>query len=59
MERIFEQVNIVTNPFNEKMMLESFKSQLSSTIFKEVINDEKYGLKVTFTVDVIESEKEI
>jgi hypothetical protein len=40
-------------------MLESFKSQLSSAIFKELINGEKYGVKVTFSVDLIESEDDL
>jgi len=56
MERIFKQETVVTSPLSEQLMMKGFKSQLSSAIFKELINGEKFGLKVTFTVDVIEQE---
>jgi len=52
--KTLEQEYIVTNPFNEKMAIKALTAQLSSTIFKELINGEKYGLRLTFTIEVIE-----
>lgn len=52
---ILVQEHIITNPFNEKMMIAAFHAELSSAIFKELIQSEKDGLKVTLTIeDVID-----
>jgi hypothetical protein len=52
-EEIFRQESIITSKFNETLLLDGLKSQLSSHIFRELIDGEKYGLKVTITFDVI------
>jgi hypothetical protein len=53
MEEILKQEYFVTNPFDENMALEALKSQLSSVIFKELINNEKEAIIVTFTISVV------
>ena len=52
--KILKQEYIATNPFNEQMVLNSLQSQLASLIFKELINGEKEGIRLTFTLEVIE-----
>lgn len=54
-EKLIQQEYVVTSPLNKELMLEAFHAQLSSTIFRELINNEKPGLKVTFTVEEIEA----
>ena len=51
---LVKQEYIVTSPANEKLMLAALKSQVSSQIFRDLINGEKAGLKVTFLVETIE-----
>lgn len=51
---ILKQEYIVTSPFNEKMAIEALQAQLSSIIFKELIDGEKQGVRLAFTVYVIE-----
>jgi hypothetical protein len=51
---ILKQEYKITNQFDEQMAIESLKSQLSSAIFKELINNEKQSITLTFTLDVIE-----
>jgi len=53
---ILKQEYIVTNPFNEDLAIESLKKQLSSTIFRELINNEKEAIKLTFLIEVLEKE---
>lgn len=59
MERIYEQSRVITSPFNEKIFLKGLKSELASKIFKELINEEKHGIKITVTMDVIEDATDI
>jgi hypothetical protein len=54
MKRVVNQEFIVTSPLNEKLSLLALQAELGSAIFKELINSEKYGLRLRFTVDVIE-----
>jgi len=54
---ILKQEYIVTNPFDEKMAIEALEKQLSSTIFKELINNEKEAVKVTFSIEILEKSK--
>jgi len=56
MSKILEQEYIVTSPFNEKMTIESLQKQLSSAIFTELINKQKHGIKLTFTLETIDEE---
>lgn len=58
MEKILEQQFFVTNPFNEKMAVEALQQQLSSKIFKELIQNEKYGLVLKFNLFIVEEEGE-
>jgi hypothetical protein len=51
---ILKQEYTITNPFDEKMCIEALQKQLSSTIFKELINNEKESIKVTFLIEVSE-----
>ena len=51
---VLKQEYIVTSQFNREMLLESLRAQLDSMIFKELINNEKDSLKVTFTISVDE-----
>jgi hypothetical protein len=51
---ILKQEYTITNPFDEEMCIEALKKQLSSTIFKELIKNEKEAVKVTFLIEVIE-----
>lgn len=55
MTEILKQEYLVTNPFDEKMAIEALKAQLSSLIFKELINGEKDALKIAFTISVTDS----
>lgn len=59
MDHLFKQENIVTSPFNQEMMLEGFKKQLSSDVLNELIIGEKYGLRITLTIDLIETQDEL
>ena len=52
---ILKQEYIVTNAFNEQMAIEALKAQLSSTIFKELIQNENDAIKLTFSMEIIES----
>jgi len=54
MLEILRQEYLVSNPFDEKMAIEALKAQLSSLIFKELIDGEKKALKITFTIEVEE-----
>ena len=54
MKEILKQGYTVTNKFNFEMFLESIKSQVSSKIFDELIQKEKHGLEIIFTVNLIE-----
>lgn len=49
---ILKQEYKITNPFDEKMSIEAIKQQLASAIFKELINNEKDSVKLTFTISV-------
>lgn len=51
---LVKQEYIVTSPYNEKMMLDALKAQVSSQIFRDLINGEKAGIKVTFLVETVE-----
>ena len=53
MEELLKQTYEVTSPFNEQMAIKSLQEQLSSLIFEKLINEEKYGLKLTFTVELL------
>lgn len=53
-KQILKQEYKITNPFDEKMALEALRSQLSSVVFKELINNEKEAITLTFTLDVTE-----
>jgi len=55
---ILKQEYFVTNPFNEQLTIEALRAQLSNLIFKELINDEKEAIKITFLIEVIEPENE-
>ena len=39
------------------MAIEALQKQLSSTIFKELINNEKEAVKLTFLIEVIDGEE--
>lgn len=56
--KILNQTHIITNPFNEKMFIISLQRELSSALFKELIRDEKAGLKLTITMEVQDDEEE-
>lgn len=43
--KVLKQEYIVTNPFDEKMAIESLSKQLSSKIFKDLIQNEKSWYK--------------
>lgn len=51
-EKILEQIYEVTNSFNEKMMIESLHKQLRSSIFEELINNQKESIIITFKIEV-------
>ncbi len=51
---LVKQEYIVTSPYNEELMLEALQRQVSSQIFRDLINGEKAGIKVTFLVETIE-----
>jgi hypothetical protein len=53
METLLKQEYEITSSFNEQMAIESLKEQLGSLIFSKLINEEKYGLKLTFTVELL------
>lgn len=55
---ILNQTHIVTSPFNEKLFITALKAELSDVIFKELINKEKEAIKLTITMEIIESENE-
>ena len=56
--KILKQEYTVTNPFDEKMAIEALTKQLSSTIFKELINNEKAGIKLTFSLEILDEIEE-
>lgn len=56
--KILKQEYIVTNPFDEEMAILALTRQLSSTIFKELIQKEKDAVKLTFTLEIIETKSE-
>ena len=56
MSRILKQEYIITSPFDEKMAIEGISSQLSSQIFDDLIQNEKFGIKLTFTLETIDEE---
>lgn len=58
MSKILKQEYIVTNPFNEDMCLESLTRQLKSRIFRDLIQNEKYGIRLTFTLETIDKDLE-
>ena len=49
---ILKQEYTIKNPFDEKMAIKALQAQLSSTIFKELINNEKDAIKLTFLIEV-------
>jgi hypothetical protein len=51
---ILKQEYIVSNPFNKDMAITALKDQLESTIFDELIKNEKDHVKVTFLIEVFE-----
>jgi len=55
--KILKQEYTITNPFDEKMAIQALQKQLSSTIFKELINNEKEAVKLTFLIEVIDGEE--
>ena len=55
MEEILKQEYIITSEFNEKLTLDSLKTQLSSLIFRELISNEKEALKLTFIISIDDS----
>ena len=57
--RIFRQEYLITSPFDEKMAFEGLRSQLSSRIFWELVNEEKGGIKLVFTLEVLETEHDL
>lgn len=52
--RILKQEYTITNPFDEEMAITALTKQLSSTIFTELIQNEKDAVKLTFTLEIIE-----
>lgn len=59
MARIVKQEYIVTNPFDEKLAIEALYAQLRSQIFSDLINGEKAGIKLVFTLETVETEQEL
>ena len=59
MARIVNQEYIVTNPFDEKLAIEALHAQLKSQIFSDLINGQKAGIKLVFTLETIETESEL
>jgi hypothetical protein len=57
-ERIYDNTRTITSPFNERVFMDGLRGELSSAIFKELINGEKYGIKVRITMDVIKEQPE-
>lgn len=55
-ENILKQEYIVTSSFDEDMAISALVSQLKSRIFKDLIKREKFGIKLTFTLETIDSE---
>lgn len=51
---ILKQEYTITNSFDESMAIKALQQQLSSTIFKELINNEKDAVKVTFLIEVVD-----
>ena len=52
--KILKQEYTITSPFDEKMAMEALQKQLSSVIFKELINNEKEAIKLTFLMEIID-----
>lgn len=52
--KILKQEYTVSNSFDEKMAIEALTKQLSSTIFSELINNEKAGIKLTFSLEILD-----
>lgn len=59
MERVYNQKRIIDSNFNNELFLVGLKSELGDVIFKELINDEKFGVKITITMDVLETREEM
>jgi len=53
-EDVLKQEYIVTNPHTKDATLDSISSELSSKIFADLINAEKYGIKIVVTMQTIE-----
>ena len=54
---ILKQEYTITNPFNEKMAIEALQKQLSSIIFKELINNEKGAIKLIFLIEMDDNKR--
>jgi hypothetical protein len=52
--KILKQEYEITSPFDETMTIEALKAQLSSTIFRELIQKEKAAIKLIFTMEIID-----
>ena len=55
--KILKQEYTITNPFDEKMAIEALQKQLTSIIFKELINNEKEAVKLTFLIEVVDGDE--
>ena len=51
-KKILKQEYIITNQFDENMAILALTKQLSDTIFKELINNEKAAIKLTFSIEI-------
>lgn len=54
MAKILKQQYDITNPFDEQMAILALKEQVSSTVFKELIQKEKEKITITFLIEVSE-----
>ena len=54
---LLKQEYTITNPFNEKMAIEALQKQLSSIIFKELINNEKGAIKLIFLIEMDDNKR--
>ena len=52
--KIYNQTTKVTSKFNEEMFIEGLNKQLGSEIFKHLIQNEKDGIEITVTMNVVE-----
>ena len=56
---ILKQTHIVTGQHNKDMMYEALHKQVEDRIFKDLINGELCGVKVTFIIETLETEKHV